>query len=61
MVDLKALQSELQHARRSRIAAVLAAEDMEEQAEQIRQTPPAGLWPRFTRRLVGPRLFVFAN
>lgn len=65
MIDLKAFQNEMQQARQAahqaRIEAQLAAADMEEQTELIRQTPPNGLWPELTRRLAGPHLFVFAS
>ena len=61
-INLKTVQRELAHARQARIAAELAGCELEELADNLRQTHAAWTTPRFApRRAGGPHLFVFAS
>lgn len=60
MIDLKAVEHELAQARQARIEAQLAGCELEELADNLRQTHAAWLAPQPARRGLGPHLFVFS-
>lgn len=60
MIDLKTVELELAQARQARIEAQLAGCELEELADNLRQTHAAWLRPQPNRRGPSPHLFVFS-
>lgn len=60
MIDLKTVELELAQARQARIAAQLAGCEVEELADNLRQTHGAWLHPQTNRRSPSPHLLVFS-
>ena len=60
MIDLKTVELELAQARQARIEAQLAGCELEELADNLRQTHAAWLHPQPSCRRPSPHLFVFS-
>jgi hypothetical protein len=60
MIDLKTVELELAQARAARIEAQVAGCEIEELADNLRQTNAAWLRQQPNRRGVAPHLFVFS-
>ncbi len=60
MIDLKGVQVELAQARQARVEAELAGCELEELADNLRQTHAAWLYAQTRRRGLAPHLLVFS-